>query len=132
MPNIKKTVLKYTLQNAVRYKGKAQLNNVIPKVIGEIPSVRSDMTFLISTINKTIKEVNLLTQENQIKKLQDIAPELLEEKPKEEKKLKELEDTKNGVVMRLAPSPSGPMHIGHAITGALTSIYVRKYNGKFI
>ena len=69
MPNIKKTVLKYTLQNAVRYKGKAQLNNVIPKVIGEIPSVRSDMTFLISTINNTIKEVNLLTQENQIKKL---------------------------------------------------------------
>jgi glutamyl-tRNA synthetase len=132
MPNIKKTVLKYTLQNAVRYKGKAQLNNVIPKVIGEIPSVRSDMTFLISTINKTIKEVNLLTQENQIKKLQDIAPELLEEKPKEEKKLKELEDTKNGVVMRLAPSPSGPMHIGHAITGALTSVYVKKYNGKFI
>ena len=57
MPNIKKTVLKYALQNAVRYKGKAQLNNVIPKVIGEIPSVRSDMTFLISTINKTIKEV---------------------------------------------------------------------------
>ena len=54
MPNIKKTVLKYTLQNAVRYKGKAQLNNVIPKVIGEIPSVRSDMTPLISLINKTI------------------------------------------------------------------------------
>ena len=58
MPNIKKTVLKYALQNAVRYKGKAQLNNVMPKVIGEIPSVRSDMTFLISIKNKTIKEVN--------------------------------------------------------------------------
>ena len=132
MPDIKKTVLKYALQNAVKYKGKAQLKNVIPKVIGEVPSARSDMTFLISTINKIINEVNSLTQENQIKKLQEIAPELLEDKPKEEKKLKELENTKNGVVMRLAPSPSGPMHIGHAITGALTSVYVKKYNGKFI
>jgi len=36
------------------------------------------------------------------------------------------------VVMRFAPSPSGPMHIGHAITGGLTSLYVKKYGGKFI
>ena len=38
MPNTKKTVLKYALQTAVRYKGKAQLNNVKPKVICKIPS----------------------------------------------------------------------------------------------
>ena len=84
MQDIKKTVLKHALQNAIRYKGKAQLNNVIPKVIGEIPSVRSDMKSLITIINKIIDEVNSLTQEKQRKKLQEIAPELLQEKPKEE------------------------------------------------
>jgi len=34
--------------------------------------------------------------------------------------------------MRFAPSPSGPMHIGHAITGGMTALYVKKYGGKFI
>ncbi len=132
MPNIKKVVLKYTLQNAVKYKGKAQLKSVIPKIIGDIPSAKNDMKTLVPEINKIISEVNSLPQEAQLNQLKKLAPELLETRPKEEKKLKELENTENGVIMRLAPSPSGPMHIGHAITGALTSLYTKKYKGKFI
>ena len=132
MPDIKKVVLKYTLQNAVKYKGKAQLKSVIPKIIMDIPSARDNIKILVPKINQVINEVNSLSQEEQLNKLKKLAPELLETKPKEEKKLKELEDTEKGVIMRLAPSPSGPMHIGHAITGALTSIYTEKYKGKFI
>lgn len=55
-----------------------------------------------------------------------------EEKVVKEKTLKELENAEKGVVMRFAPSPSGPMHLGHAVTGSLTSIYKEKYGGKFI
>jgi len=38
---------------------------------------------------------------------------------------------KSGVVMRFAPAASGPMHLGHAITGMPNSLYVKKYRGKF-
>ncbi len=34
--------------------------------------------------------------------------------------------------MRLEPSPSGPLHIGHAYVGSLNHSYCEKYNGKFI
>src|SRR3990172_11520279 len=34
--------------------------------------------------------------------------------------------------MRLAPSPSGPMHIGHAIVFSLSHLYCKEYDGKLI
>ena len=36
------------------------------------------------------------------------------------------------VVMRFEPSPSGPLHIGHAYVLGLNYLYTKKYNGKFI
>jgi len=85
-------------------------------------------------VNEIIKHVNELPLDVQMQELKEQFPEMLEEKKKEEK-----EDMKpfkhvgpNGVIMRFSPSPSGPMHIGHAITGGLTSLYVKKYGGKFI
>lgn len=43
--------------------------------------------------------------------------------------LPELENNKN-VVMRLAPFPSGPLHIGNARTFIINDEYVKKYKGK--
>jgi len=45
--------------------------------------------------------------------------------------LPELENTKK-LVMRFEPSPSGPLHIGHAYVLALNNEYVKKYKGKLI
>jgi len=33
--------------------------------------------------------------------------------------------------MRIAPSPSGGLHIGHAMTACLSFLFVQKYGGKF-
>ena len=132
--DLKQSILKYALQNAVKYKGKANPGNVIPKLLHEDPSLRKDMKTIPSQVAEIVKEVNKLSLEEQTKQLLELAPELLEDKPKEKKKLKELDfvDHKKGVIMRFAPSPSGPMHLGHAITGGLTAVYVKKYGGKFI
>ncbi|MCK5107862.1 MAG: glutamate--tRNA ligase, partial [Nanoarchaeota archaeon] len=134
MTDLKQTILKYALQNAIKYKGKANPGNVIPKLLHEDPSLRKDMKTISQEVAKIVQEVNKLSLEDQTKQLQELAPELLEDKPKEKKTLKELNcvDIKKGVIMRFAPSPSGPMHLGHAITGGLTSLYVKKYGGKFI
>lgn len=43
-----------------------------------------------------------------------------------------LPDAENGVVMRFAPNPSGPLHLGHARAAALNDAYVRLYGGRYI
>ncbi len=125
---------KWALQNAVRYGGRAQLGAVIAKLVSEAPEVKKNLKALQGRIKKVVDEVNRLTKEKQLAELEKIAPELLEEKPKEEKKeLKPLPKAEKGkVLMRLAPSPSGPLHIGHAYVLGLTALYCERYSGKLI
>ena len=131
--DLNQTIFKYALQNAVKYKGKANPGNVIPKVLGDDPSLKAKIKDIIPDINKIVKEVNSMSLEEQTKKLKEIAPELLEKKEPVKKELKELDNVpKDGVIMRFAPSPSGSMHIGHAATGCLSALYVQKYGGKYI
>lgn len=49
-----------------------------------------------------------------------------------EKALPELKNVRGGVVMRFAPNPSGPLHIGHVRAAVLNDEYVRRYGGRFI
>jgi len=126
---------KYVLDNASKYDGKASPGAVIGHVIAAFPDVKSDMKNVSKKINDKIREINALGLDAQKKLIDEKYPELLEEKTHDRSdELKELDDVdpKKGVLMRFAPSPSGPMHIGHAITGGLTSLYVKKYGGKFI
>ena len=126
-------IYKHVLHNAIRYEGKANPGAIIGKILGENPNLKSDMKNLSKEIQEIVKKVNSMKLEKQIEELKRIAPELLEEKKQEETKdLKELPNvSKKGVIMRFAPSPSGPMHIGHAATGGLSSLYIKKYGGKF-
>jgi glutamyl-tRNA synthetase len=122
------------LQNAVKFKGSCNPKAIIGYVIKDFPEVKDDMQELNKNINKIAKEINELDFEQQKEELLAIDSTALDKKAKKKKKdlFKELPNADNGVVMRFAPSPSGPMHIGHAFSGIPTSIYVNKYGGKFI
>ncbi len=128
----KKIILKYALQNAIRFDGKASPGNIISKVIGENPDLKTKAKELMKEIQETVKKVNSLSIDEQIKELKKIAPELLEEKKVEKKELKELPNVGEKIVLRLCPSPSGPLHIGHAYTYGLNYLYKQKYNAKLI
>jgi glutamyl-tRNA synthetase len=120
------------LQNAVKFNGKANPGAVIGHIISNDPKAKSKIQEIAKEVNEIIKEVNKLSLEDQKKELEKNAPDLLKEKKHEKKEgLKELPNAKN-VIMRFEPSPSGPLHIGHAYVLSLNSEYCKKYKGKLI
>lgn len=126
---MQKAILKYALANALKFNGKANPGAVIGKVISEL---KLDPKEAAKEVNKIIKEVNSMGLADQMKTLDELGG--IEEKKKEKKEgLKDLPFAEHSkVVMRIAPSPSGPLHIGHAFVIGLNYEYVKKYNGKFI
>jgi glutamyl-tRNA synthetase len=123
-------ILKHCLINAVKYGGKAKVEAVLGKVLAEKPELKEKRKEVLEKIKKIVKEVNSLTLEEQKKKLEELGIKI--EKPKVEKKeLPPLPNAEIGkVVMRLAPYPSGPLHIGNARMAILNDEYVKKYKGK--
>src|SRR3989344_2559894 len=131
---MKDTVLKYALKNALDFGGKVNSNVVLGAVLKENPDLRKDVPALRKEIDKAVEEVAKLKLPEIQKKIKLLAPELLKEKKEEvEGPLKPLPDAKIGkVVVRIAPSPSGPLHIGHAYGTSLNYEYAKMYKGKFL
>jgi len=128
---IEDVILKYALLNAKQY-GKASEDAVIKKVLAEIPEAKREMKLLLEEVKKVVSKVNSLSKE-EIEKM--ISGLNISEIKKEERKelLPELPEAEYGkVVMRLAPFPSGPLHIGNARMVLLNDYYVKRYNGKLI
>ncbi len=125
-------IRKYALDNAVKFEGKANPGAVIGKVLKEDPSLKENMKEVSKEINSIVKEINSLGLEKQKKELEKYAKELPKKKPEKKKGLKELKNAGKKIMMRFEPSPSGPMHLGHAYALSLNSEYARKYDGKLI
>jgi len=130
---VQEVIRKYALQNAVFFKGTANPKSVVGKVLGECPEFRSRSSEIIPLIESIVTDVNKIGLEAQIKELQNYDPNLMVKEKKERiYELPSLENTDNGVVMRIAPGPSGPLHIGHSRVSVLNDEYVKRYNGKLI
>ena len=123
------------LQNAVKHGGVPQAGAVIGMVMGAHPELRSRAKEVSGLAREAIAEVANLAPEARLATLQARAPEMvaaLSEKHEHKKVLPDLEKTEKGVVMRFAPNPSGPLHIGHARAAALNDAYVKQYGGRYI
>ncbi len=134
--NLEQIILKYALANAVKFSGKANLKAVMGKIIAENPDLKSQIKEVGKLVSQIVEDVNKYTLDQQKKKLLEVAPELLEEEKRVEE-VKELPPLPNverykQVVMRLAPYPSGPLHIGNTRMVILNDEYVKKYGGKLI
>ena len=127
-------IRKYALQNAVFFKGTANPKTVVGKILGENPEYRSKAGELTPLIESIVADVNRMSLDEQTKALAEIDPSLLtKEKRERVYLLPELRNAVDGkVVMRIAPGPSGPLHIGHTRVSILNDEYVKRYNGKLI
>src|SRR5574341_1134918 len=132
--DLKRSIRKFALDNARKYNGVPNMGSVIGRILGEHPELKQELKKLTTDIKKICDEVRLMSVNEQVAELEKIAPELLiEKKVVEEKKLKPLPDMEKGrIVMRIAPSPSGPMQIGHAVVFSLSHLYCREFGGKLI
>jgi len=126
---MKDLILKYALKNAADYNGKANFNSVLGKILQEKPELKNNIKEIAVEINKVIKEVNLMKLEQQKNKLKNYE---FKEKKHEEHKLHELPNVQGKVVTRLAPYPSGPLHIGNSRQAILNDEYAKMYKGKML
>ena len=131
---MEKTIRKYALQNAVLYGGKANPKAVSGKVLAEVPELRPRAKEILPIIDEIVQKVNQLPPEEQARILESIDATLLKKESKERiHVLPDLPGAEQGkVVMRFAPGPSGPLHLGHTRVAILNDEYCKRYDGKFI
>lgn len=128
--DIQLVIRKYALQNAVQFEGKATVGSVLGKVMAENPELRPKAKEVTVLAKKVVDDINKMSPEDQRKALESESPELLvKESRVREMGLPDLKNVQGEVRMRMAPNPSGPLHIGHSRMGILNDEYVKRYGG---
>ena len=129
MKDLDKKTRAYALKNAIAYNGTAKASSVISSLFNE-GLKPSEVKKYSKEINRIVSEVNKLTKEQQETEFAKLEKTVHKREGREG--LPELPGAKKGkVIMRFAPSASGPFHIGHALTSSLSYLFVKKYGGKF-
>ncbi|MEM5867624.1 MAG: glutamate--tRNA ligase [Candidatus Aenigmatarchaeota archaeon] len=129
---MEEVILKHALINALEHEGKAEVQAVIKRVLGERPELKENVKQLIGKVERIVEEVNSLSYQEQKKKLDLLGIEI-EKKKTKPFELPELKGAEMGkIVTAFPPEPSKYPHIGHAKAALLNFLYAKKYNGKFI
>lgn len=132
---IRETIKKFALLNAVSHEGKAQQGPVIGKLLAEMPYLKKKVKEIAPLVAEIVQEVNHLTFDGQKRIVEESWPEaLIREKVEEEKRLPLLPnvDKYGTVVTRFSPNPDAPIHLGSARAIVLDYEYARMYGGKFL
>ncbi len=129
MKELTNEIRAYALKNAIEF-GKTDSSKILPKLF-QHGLQKSEIKSVISQINNIVNEVNSMSQkerENEYKKFSKYVI-VREEK---EKELPELPEISKNMIFRVAPFPSGAIHIGNAKTFLLNAMYAEKYKGKIL
>jgi glutamyl-tRNA synthetase len=126
---------KYALRNAVKHGGEANINSILSSLLGNHPEYRNDIETVKHWSEASGSWVSALTQDQQFEELKQRDPAFfssLGEKREKVHELPELEGAEGGVVVRFAPGPSGPLHLGHSRAAILNDEFVKRYRGRYI
>ena len=133
MEELRSRLVRLALENAVEHGGKALLDPVVRRIAGELPELRPRLREILPLVREILSEVNGLTAEEQLRRLEELGGAAKAERKRREGLPELPEVEKYGrVVTRFAPNPNGPLHLGHVRAALLSHEYARLYGGKFI
>jgi glutamyl-tRNA synthetase len=119
----------YALENAVIH-GSAKEGSVLPKLFVQ-GLEKEEIKKIMPLVKEIVEKVNSLSEEVKEEEFEKFK-KYLHEKPKQREGLPELPNVKGKPVLRMAPFPSGPIHIGNARTFLLNALYAENYKGKVL
>jgi len=132
---VKETIRKLALINAVNFQGRASEKSVLGKLLAEKPQLKARVNEITPVISEIIREVNELSPNEQRSIILKKWPEALRKERREERRvlppLPNVEKYRQ-VVTRFAPNPDCVLHLGNARAIVLSYEYARMYDGRFI
>lgn len=132
MDELRKLIKKQALINATKHGGQAQPGAVIGMIMANHPEYRKQAGEVSKLAAQIVQEINNMSPESQKEELDGLGGYVEKKKQEKVKGLAELPGVDGTVVLRFAPNPSGPLHIGHARAAVLNHEYRKRYKGKLI
>lgn len=125
--NIEELARKHAVKNAVEYGGECNPGAVIGKVIAESEADPDEVQEVAGRVCAQVNELSLEEQEEELEEYE------FEEEKHEHDPIPDLKGAEEGeVVVRFAPNPNGPPHIGHARGMVVNGELRDKYDGKLV
>ncbi len=135
--DLKDIVRRYALINAGKYNGNAQAGSVLSAIMGEKKELRSKAKEIKPLVDEAVKAVNAMPIDQVMAELATLgvtAGDLGPKRKEEKEGLAPLPgiDKIKSPVLRMAPFPSGPLHIGNARMVVLNDEYAKMTKGKLV
>ncbi len=129
MKDLENEITAYALKNAIEF-GKADAGRILPKLF-QHGLEKDEIKEIMPVIQSSVKKINSMKPEERAKLFSEYE-KYVKVKEEKEKDLPELPHAGKKMVFRLAPYPSGALHIGNAKTYLINALYAEKYNAKIL
>lgn len=125
-------MLPFVLKNSLEHDGKASFGSIMGKAMTLFPDLKKNPEDAARMVKELVNKVNSMTIDQQMSMYSNVGKPVAIKRRRREG-LPDLEDAEQGkVIMRFAPGPSGPLHIGHTRAAVLNDLYCKRYDGRFI
>ncbi len=120
----------YALKNSLEF-GKTSIDRVLPKLFQHGLS-KKDVGAVVPKIKEIVDKINKWSEKERKMQYGRYGGLVLERDKSEDSGLAQIPNIRPGTKFRIAPFPSGALHLGNAKTFLLNALYAERYGGKLI
>ncbi len=133
--DVERRLRRVALENAIQHDGEARAGPLVSRLLATEPTLRPRASELRDTAEAVAAEISRMSRAEQEAALVGLGgPEPALARPEERaEELPPLPDaTEGAVVLRMAPFPSGALHIGNARMIFINGAYRQRYGGRLL